>query len=316
MEMFKSPVCEMCGIEYPIFQGGMAHISDARLAAAVSNAGGLGIITSASGDADWLRAQLELMESLTDKPFGINIMLMGRNVDEIAEIAAKSRAKVITTGAGNPEKYMPAWKAAGIKVIPVIASCTMAKLVERSGADAVIAEGCESGGHVGEMTTMALVPQVCDTVKIPVIAAGGIADGRGFAAAVMLGACGVQVGTRFLAAEECTISDKYKEKLFKANDTATIVTGKRLGHPVRSIKSPLSRAISKAEYTDITDEELDKMAVGSLHSAVVEGDLQKGCFLAGQISGMVNKPETAKEIVDDIVLNGEKILKEAASWVK
>ena len=306
----------MCGIEYPIFQGGMAHISDARLAAAVSNAGGLGIITSASGDADWLKAQLELMESLTDKPFGINIMLMGRNVDEIAEIAAKSHAKVITTGAGNPEKYMSAWKAAGIKVIPVIASCTMAKLVERSGADAVIAEGCESGGHVGEMTTMALVPQVCDTVKIPVIAAGGIADGRGFAAAVMLGACGVQVGTRFLAAKECAISDKYKEKLFKANDTATIVTGKRLGHPVRSIKSPLSRAISKAEYTDITDEELDKMAVGSLHAAVVEGDLQKGCFLAGQISGMVNKPETAKEIVDDIVLNGEKILKEAASWVK
>lgn len=306
----------MCGIEYPIFQGGMAHISDARLAAAVSNAGGLGIITSASGDADWLKAQLELMESLTDKPFGINIMLMGRNVDEIAEIAAKSHAKVITTGAGNPEKYMPAWKAAGIKVIPVIASCTMAKLVERSGADAVTAEGCESGGHVGEMTTMALVPQVCDTVKIPVIAAGGIADGRGFAAAVMLGACGVQVGTRFLAAKECAISDKYKEKLFKANDTATIVTGKRLGHPVRSIKSPLSRAISKAEYTDITDEELDKMAVGSLHAAVVEGDLQKGCFLAGQISGMVNKPETAKEIVDDIVLNGEKILKEAASWVK
>lgn len=314
--MFKSPVCEMCGIEYPIFQGGMAHISDARLAAAVSNAGGLGIITSASGDADWLKAQLELMESLTDKPFGINIMLMGRNVDEIAEIAAKSRTKVITTGAGNPEKYMPAWKAAGIKVIPVIASCTMAKLVERSGADAVIAEGCESGGHVGEMTTMALVPQVCDTVKIPVIAAGGIADGRGFAAAVVLGACGVQVGTRFLAAKECAISDKYKEKLFKANDTATIVTGKRLGHPVRSIKSPLSRAISKAEYTDITDEELDKMAVGSLHAAVVEGDLQKGCFLAGQISGMVNKPETAKEIVDDIVLNGEKILKEAASWAK
>lgn len=314
--MFKSPVCGMCGIEYPIFQGGMAHISDARLAAAVSNAGGLGIITSASGDADWLKAQLELMESLTDKPFGINIMLMGRNVDEIAEIAAKSRAKVITTGAGNPEKYIPMWKAAGIKVIPVIASCTMAKLVERSGADAVIAEGCESGGHVGEMTTMALVPQVCDAVKIPVIAAGGIADGRGFAAAVMLGACGVQVGTRFLAAEECTISDKYKEKLFKANDTATIVTGKRLGHPVRSIKSPLSRAISKAEYTDISDEELDKMAVGSLHAAVAEGDLQKGCFLAGQISGMVNKPETAKEIVEDIVLNGEKILKEAAAWAE
>lgn len=314
--MFKSPICEMCGIEYPVFQGGMAHISDARLAAAVSNAGGLGIITTASGDVKWFEEQLALMETLTDKPFGINIMLMGRNVDEIAEIAAKSKAKVITTGAGNPEKFIPMWKEAGIKVIPVIASCTMAKLVERSRADAVIAEGCESGGHVGEMTTMALVPQVCDTVKIPVIAAGGIADGRGFAAAFMLGACGVQVGTRFLAAEECHISEKYKEKLFKANDTATIVTGKRLGHPVRSIKSPLSRAISKAEYTDISDEDLDKMAVGSLYAAVVEGDLQKGCFLAGQVSGMINEPETAEEIVKDIVLGGKRLLEEADKWAK
>lgn len=314
--MFKSPICEMCGIEYPVFQGGMAHISDARLAAAVSNAGGLGIITTASGDVKWFEEQLALMETLTDKPFGINIMLMGRNVDEIAAIAAKSKAKVITTGAGNPEKFIPMWKEAGIKVIPVIASCTMAKLVERSGADAVIAEGCESGGHVGEMTTMALVPQVCDTVKIPVIAAGGIADGRGFAAAFMLGACGVQVGTRFLAAEECHISEKYKEKLFKANDTATIVTGKRLGHPVRSIKSPLSRAISKAEYTDISDEDLDKMAVGSLYAAVVEGDLQKGCFLAGQVSGMINEPETAEEIVKGIVLGGKRLLEEADKWAK
>lgn len=314
--MYKTPICEICGIKYPVFQGGMAHISDAHLAAAVSNAGGLGIITSASGDVLWLKEQLAIMETLTDKPFGINIMLMGRNVYEIAKVAANSRAKVITTGAGNPEKYMSMWKAAGIKVIPVIASCAMAKLVERSGADAVIAEGCESGGHVGEMTTMALVPQVCDTVNIPVIAAGGIADGRGFAAALMLGAKGVQIGTKFLAAVECTLSDKYKEKLFKANDTSTIVTGKRLGHPVRSIKSPLSRAIFKAEYTDISNEELDKMAVGSLHAAVVEGDLQKGCFLAGQVSGMVNKPQTAKEIVDEIVTDGEKIIKESAIWVK
>ena len=314
--MINTPICDLCKIKYPIFQGGMAHISDAHLAAAVSNAGGLGIITSASGDIKWLSEQLELMEKLTDKPFGVNVMLLGNNVDEVAKTVAKSKASVVTTGAGNPSKYMELWKSAGIVVIPVVASCTMAKLVERSGADAVIAEGCESGGHVGEMTTMALVPQVCDTVKIPVIAAGGIADGRGLAAAFMLGAAGVQVGTRFLSAKECPISDEYREKVLKANDTATIVTGKRLGHPVRSLKSPFSRGLAKAEYSDISDEELDRMAVGSLRAAVVDGDSRKGCFLAGQISGMVNSEQTAEEIVEDMVSGAERVFEEASKWAK
>lgn len=313
--MICTPICKLCDIKYPVFQGGMAHISDARLAAAVSNAGGLGIITSASGDIKWLKEQLELMDSLTDKPYGVNVMLLGRNVDEVAEVVAQSRAAVVTTGAGNPSRFMKLWKDAGIIVIPVVASCAMAKLVERSGADAVIAEGCESGGHVGEMTTMALIPQVCDAVNIPVIAAGGIADGRGIAAAFMLGAKGVQIGTRFLSAKECGISEVYKEKLLKANDTSTIVTGKRLGHPVRSIKSPLSRRLAKAEYTDISDEELDKMAVGSLKAAVADGDVQQGCFLAGQIAGLVNKEQTAKEIIDEMVTETDKVFEEAAKWV-
>lgn len=312
--MICTPICKLCGIKYPVFQGGMAHISDARLAAAVSNAGGLGIITSASGDIKWLKEQLELMDSLTDKPYGVNVMLLGRNVDEVAEVVAQSRAAVVTTGAGNPSRFMKLWKDAEIIVIPVVASCAMAKLVERSGADAVIAEGCESGGHVGEMTTMALIPQVCDAVNIPVIAAGGIADGRGIAAAFMLGAKGVQIGTRFLSAKECGISEVYKEKLLKANDTSTIVTGKRLGHPVRSIKSPLSRRLAKAEYTDISDEELDKMAVGSLKAAVADGDVQQGCFLAGQIAGLVNKEQTAKEIIDEMVTETDKVFEEAAKW--
>lgn len=312
--MICTPICKLCDIKYPVFQGGMAHISDARLAAAVSNAGGLGIITSASGDIKWLKEQLELIDSLTDKPYGVNVMLLGRNVDEVAEVVAQSRAAVVTTGAGNPSRFMKLWKDAGIIVIPVVASCAMAKLVERSGADAVIAEGCESGGHVGEMTTMALIPQVCDAVNIPVIAAGGIADGRGIAAAFMLGAKGVQIGTRFLSAKECGISEVYKEKLLKANDTSTIVTGKRLGHPVRSIKSPLSRRLAKAEYTDISDEELDKMAVGSLKAAVADGDVQQGCFLAGQIAGLVNKEQTAKEIIDEMVTETDKVFEEAAKW--
>lgn len=312
--MICTPICKLCGIKYPVLQGGMAHISDARLAAAVSNAGGLGIITSASGDIKWLKEQLELMDSLTDKPYGVNVMLLGRNVDEVAEVVAQSRAAVVTTGAGNPSRFMKLWKDAGIIVIPVVASCAMAKLVERSGADAVIAEGCESGGHVGEMTTMALIPQVCDAVNIPVIAAGGIADGRGISAAFMLGAKGVQIGTRFLSAKECGISEVYKEKLLKANDTSTIVTGKRLGHPVRSIKSPLSRRLAKAEYTDISDEELDKMAVGSLKAAVADGDVQQGCFLAGQIAGLVNKEQTAKEIIDEMVTETDKVFEEAAKW--
>lgn len=314
--MINTPICEMLGIKYPLFQGGMAHISDAKLAAAVSNAGGLGIITAASGDIKWVDEQIDLAFSLTDKPFGVNIMLLGENVEEVAKLVADKKVKVVTTGAGNPERYVTMWKEAGIKVIPVVPSASMAKLCMRAGADAVIAEGGESGGHVGDITTMALVPQVCDAVDIPVIAAGGIADGRGVAAAFMLGALGVQLGTRFLSAHECSISRTYKDKLLKANDTATIMTGKRLGHPVRSLKSPFSRAYFKAEYSSISDEELEKMAVGSLKAAVYDGDEKKGCFLAGQIAGLVNKEQSASEIVTEIFSEAENILNGAIKWVK
>lgn len=314
--MINTPICDLVGIKYPIFQGGMAHISNARLAAAVSNAGGLGIISAASGNVADLEAQIDLARTLTDKPFGVNVMLMGQNVDEIAELIAKKKVAVVTTGAGNPEKYVPMWKDAGIKVIPVVPSAALAKLCERSGADAVIAEGGESGGHVGDMTTMALVPQVVDAVSIPVIAAGGIADGRGVSATFMLGASGVQIGTRFLLAEECTISRVYKDKLLKANDTSTIVTGKRLGHPVRSLKSPFSRAYQKAEYTSISDEELEQMAVGTLRAAVLDGDEKKGCFLAGQIVGMVNKEEPAAQMIEEIFQDAETILNGAGKWIK
>ena len=314
--MLNTPICEMLGIKYPVFQGGMAHISDAELAAAVSNGGGLGIITAASGNIDYISEQIDKCRTLTDKPFGVNVMLRGQNIEAIAALLAEKKVAVVTTGAGNPDKYIKQWKKAGIKVIPVVASSSLAKLAARAGADAVIAEGGESGGHVGDLTTMALVPQVCDAVDIPVIAAGGIADGRGLAAAFMLGAQGIQVGTRFLSAVECNISRIYKEKVLKANDTSTIVTGKRLGHPVRSLKSPFSRAYAKAEYTQISDVDLEQMAVGSLRAAVCDGDEKKGCFLAGQISGLVNKEQTSAQIIEEICTQGENILKGAEKWVR
>lgn len=306
----------MIGIKYPLLQGGMAHISDAVLAAAVSNAGGLGIISAASGNIAQIEAEIDKARTLTDKPFGVNVMLMGENVDEIAALLAKKRVAAVTTGAGNPEKYIPMWKEAGITVIPVVPSASLAKLCARGGADAIIAEGGESGGHVGDLTTMALVPQVCDAVDISVIAAGGIADGRGVAAAFMLGAQGVQIGTRFLTAKECNISRVYKDKVLAAKDTSTIVTGKRLGHPVRSIKTAFSRAYSKAEYTQISNDDLENMAVGSLRAAVVDGDEKKGCFLAGQIAGMVNREQTAAEIIGEIFAEAENILNGAGKWVK
>ena len=306
----------MLGIKYPIFQGGMAHISDAVLAAAVSNAGGLGIISAASGNLEKIENEIDLAFKLTDKPFGVNVMLMGENIDEIASLLARKKVAVVTTGAGSAGKYIPLWKVAGIKVFPVVPSATFALLAQRAGADGVIAEGGESGGHVGEMTTMALVPQVCSAVDIPVIAAGGIADGRGVAASLMLGACGVQVGTRFLVATECNIHKGYKEKILNANDTATIVTGRRLGHPVRSIKTSFSRNYSRLEYTDISNDELEALAVGSLRAAVTEGDEKKGCFLAGQISGLVKKEQSSKEIIEEIFDETETILNGAKQWVK
>lgn len=313
--MLNTELCKLVGIEYPVFQGGMAHISDGLLAGAVSEGGGLGIISAASGNVEQIANEIKVAKAFTDKPFGVNIMLQGSNIDAVAKLVADEKPAVVTTGAGNPEKYMEMWKAAGIKVIPVTASASFAKLFERAGADAVIAEGCESGGHVGELTTMALVPQVCDAVSIPVIAAGGIADGRGAAAAFMLGACGIQVGTRFLLANECSISRVYKEKLMKAGDTATIVTGKRLGHPVRSLKSKFSREYARIEYTSIADEELERFAVGSLRAAV-EGDDGHGCFLAGQISGLVKIEQSAASIIKEISEEAEALLAGGSKWVK
>jgi len=314
--MIKTPVCNLLNIEYPIIQGGMAWVSDGKLAAAVSNAGGLGVIASMNADADYLRGQLDIARKLTDKPFGVNIMMINPFVDEVAKAVIDEKIPVVTTGAGNPAKYMDAWLAAGIKVVPVVASVAMAKIVARAGASAMVAEGGEAGGHVGETTTMALLPQVCDVTDVPVIAAGGIADGRGVAAAFMLGAQGVQLGTRFLVAHECSIHPSYKQKILKATDISTIATGKRLGHLVRSLKTPFSRAYLKAEYdSSISDEELGDIGVGALRLAVVEGDNEKGCFISGQIAGMVSKEQPAAEMIKEIFDEAEKVLQGALRWV-
>ena len=314
--MIRTPICDLVDIEYPIFQGGMAWISDAKLAAAVSNAGGLGIISAMNADAKYLGEQIRIARELTDKPFGVNVMLLSPYVDEVAQAAASEAVPVITTGAGNPSKYMDTWLKAGIKVIPVVPSTAMAKLVTRAGAVAVIAEGGESGGHVGDTTTMALVPQVCDVTNLPVIAAGGIADGRGVAAAFMLGASGVQLGTRFLVADECDIHPNYKEKVLNASDISTIVTGRRLGHPVRSLRTPFSREFLKAEYKEsVSNAELEAMGTGAVRMAAVEGNLEKGTFLAGQIAGMVNKTQSAAEMIREIFDEAETILLGANKWI-
>jgi enoyl-[acyl-carrier protein] reductase II len=314
--MIKTPICDLLGIEYPIFQGGMAWIADAPLAAAVSNGGGLGIIAAMNANADWLREQIHAVRKLTDKPFGVNVMLMSPFADQVAKVVAEEKVPVVVTGAGNPSKYMNDWLAAGIKVIPVVASVAMAKLVTRHGAAAVIAEGGESGGHVGELTTMVLVPQVVDIVSVPVIAAGGIADGRGVAAAFMLGAQGVQLGTRFLVANECTVHPNYKQKVLKAKDLSTLVTGKRLGHPVRSLRNPFTLNYMKNEFIGMPDEELETLGVGVLRKAAVEGDEKNGCFPAGQIAAMVNREQPAAEIIKEIFTEAESILGGAGAWVK
>ncbi len=315
--MLKTDICSILGIEYPILQGGMAWIADGKLAAAVSEAGGLGIISAMNAEESYLREQIRIARSLTDKPFGVNVMLMSPHVEGVAKVLADEKVPVVTTGAGNPLRFMGMWKEAGIKVIPVIPSVAIARMVARSGATAVVAEGGESGGHVGEMNTMALVPQVCDAVDIPVIAAGGIGDGRGIAAALMLGAQGVQLGTRFLVAKECNIHQNYKDRVLKASDIDTIVTGRRLGHPVRSLKSSFSRKYFKMEYdSSISNEELEAKAVGALRFAAVDGDEEKGCFIAGQISGMVRKEQTSAEIINELVSETEKALLGASKWVK
>ena len=315
--MIQTKLCELLNIQYPIFQGGMAWIADASLAAAVSNAGGLGIIAAMNANADWLREEIHKARQLTDKAFGVNIMLMSPFADEVSDLVIEEKIPVVVTGAGNPGKYMKKWVAAGIKVIPVVASTAMAKLVARSGAFAVIAEGGESGGHIGELTTMTLVPQVCDAVNIPVLAAGGIADGRGIAAALMLGACGVQCGTRFLVAEECTVHQNYKNKILKAKDIDTIATGKRLGHPVRCLKNPFTRDLFKQEYNpNISDEELEKMGAGALRKAAKEGDEKNGSFMAGQCAAMVHKEQPAKEMIEEMFAEAEQILRGASQFCK
>lgn len=313
--MFRSRICDLLDIEYPLFQGGMAWVSDAKLASAVSNAGGIGIIAAGSADAVFVRAQVEEAHTLTSRPFGVNVMLMSPHADEIAELLVELKVPLVTTGAGSPTRFMKAWKEAGIIVIPVIASVAHARMVERSGADAVIAEGGEAGGHVGDLSTMSLIPQVADAVSIPVIAAGGIADGRGMAAAFLLGAEGVQLGTRFLSAHECSIHPTYKERVLKASDISTITTGKRLGHPVRSLKTPFSREMMEAEYSEISDEELEALGVGRLAKAVREGNLNEGCFIAGQVAGLVNKEQPAGEIVKEVCEEAAILLRNAHTWL-
>ena len=315
--MVHTPICELLGIRYPIIQGGMAWIADADLAAAVSNGGGLGLISAMNADADWLRDQIRKAKALTKEPFGVNIMLMSPFAEEVARVVVEEQVPVVTTGAGSPGKYMEAWRAAGIKVLPVVASVALARMMERSGATAIIAEGGESGGHVGETTTMALIPQVCDAVQLPVVAAGGIGDGRGMAAALMLGASGVQMGTRFLVAQECNVHENYKKKILKAKDIDTIVTGRRLGHPVRSLKNRFSRDYYQREYdSSFTDENLEEMGVGSLRRAAIEGDEQRGSSLAGQIAGLVNREQSAAEILHEVDALAAELLKGASQWIK
>ena len=305
----KTQITQLLGIQYPIFQGGMAWIAESTLAAAVSNAGGLGIIAGGSAPIDYLREQIRRCKELTDKPFGVNIMLMSPNAEELAKLVIEEKVPVVTTGAGNPGKYMAAWKEAGVKVIPVVPSVALAVRMERAGADAVIAEGTESGGHIGENTTMCLVPQVVDAVEIPVIAAGGIADGRGVAASFMLGAQGVQVGTRFLAAQECQVHPTYKELVVKAKDTDSIVTGRYTGHPCRNVRTKFTKKLASGEKDgSLTPDEFEQLTLGSLRKAVQEGNLEEGSFLCGAIAGMIKEVKPAKEIIEEMFAQAEKLL--------
>ena len=301
-------VTKLLGIQYPVIQGGMAWVAEHHLAAAVSEAGGLGLIGTSAAPAEWVRNEIREAKKLTDKPFGVNIMLMSPYADEVAKVVAEEGVKVVTTGAGNPEKYMELWKNAGIRVIPVVASVALARRMERAGADAVVAEGCESGGHIGETTTMALVPQVADAVQIPVIAAGGIADGRGMAAAFMLGAEGVQMGTRFVVAKESIVHPNYKERVIKAKDIDSEVTGMSTGHPIRVLRNQMSREYLKMEKEGASFEELEHLTLGSLRKAVIDGDVVNGSLMAGQSAGMVKKEESCKEIIEDVVTQAESLL--------
>ncbi|MCI9122643.1 MAG: enoyl-[acyl-carrier-protein] reductase FabK [Eubacterium sp.] len=303
----KTKITELLGIQYPILQGGMAWVAEYHLAAAVSNAGGLGIIGAASAPPEIVREQIREAKKLTDRPFGVNVMLMNPNAPQVAQVVVEEHVPVVTTGAGNPGKFLAMWKEAGIIVIPVVASVAMAKMMERSGADAVVAEGMESGGHIGEQTTMTLVPQVADAVQIPVIAAGGIADARGFAAAFLLGAQAVQMGTRFVTAAESIAHQNYKERIVKAKDIDSEVTGRSTGHPIRVLRNQMSREYLKMEKQGATLEELETLTLGSLRKAVIDGDVKGGSFMAGQIAGLVKSQNTCKEIIDEIIEGAQKL---------
>ncbi len=304
----KTDITKLLGIEYPVIQGGMAWVAEYHLAAAVSNAGGLGIIGAASAPPEVVREQIQKTREFTDKPFGVNVMLMNPNAPEVAQVVAEEGVKVVTTGAGNPAKFMELWKNAGIKVIPVVASVAMARMMEKAGADAVVAEGTESGGHIGSATTMTLVPQVVDAVKIPVIAAGGIGDGRGFAAAMMLGAKAVQMGTRFIVAKESIVHKNYKDRVIKAKDIDSEVTGRSTGHPIRVLRNKMTREYLKMESEGVGLEELEMLTLGSLRKAVMDGDVVDGSLMAGQIAGLIGKEQTCKEIIEEIMDEAEKLL--------
>ena len=308
----KTRITELLGCKYPLIQGGMAWVAEHTLAAAVSNAGGIGLIAGGSAPIDYLREQIRLCKEKTDKPFGVNIMLMSPNADDLAQLCIDEKIAVVTTGAGNPGKYIPAWKEAGIKVIPVIPSVALAKRMEKAGADAVVAEGTESGGHIGENTTMCLVPQVVDALEIPVIAAGGIADGRGVAASFMLGAEGVQIGTRFLASEECQIHQTFKDLVVKAKDTDSVVTGRYTGHPCRNIKTKFSKMLANGEKEGtLTPEQFEEVTLGSLRKAVQDGNVEEGSFLCGAIAGMINDIKPCKDIIEEMMSQAEKLMRNA-----
>ena len=314
--MLKSTFCEMVDIKFPIIQGGMAWIADASLASAVSNAGGLGLIAAANAPVDWVREQIRITKKSTQNPFGVNIMLLSENAEEVAHMVCEEGVKVVTTGAGNPGKYIEMWKSHGITVIPVVPSVALGKRMERYGADAIIVEGCEAGGHVGELTTMGLVPQVVDAVRIPVIAAGGIADGRGIAAVMMLGASGVQIGTRFLVAKECSVHDNYKQKILQAKDIDTIVTGRPTGHPVRVIRNKLARQFQLLDKNSASPEEYETLGRGTLPRAAVEGDVDLGSVMAGQIAGLVAKEQTCEEMIKEMMEQAEEKLRNGYSLVE
>ena len=310
----KTGITELLGIEYPIIQGGMAWVAEYHLAAAVSEAGGLGLIGAANAPADWVRDQVRQVKKLTDKPFGVNIMLMSPYADEVAKVIVEEGVPVVTTGAGDPEKYMKMWKDAGVKIIPVVASVALARRMERCGADAVVAEGTESGGHIGETTTLVLVPQVVDAVSIPVIAAGGIADGRGIAAAFMLGAKGVQMGTHFVATEECHVHQNYKDMILKAKDIDTRVTGRTTGHPVRALRNQMTKEYLKKEAEGASFEELEQLTLGGLRRAVVDGDVKTGSVMSGQSAGLVKEQMTCAQLIQKLVKETDALLKGTAFY--